>query len=91
MRARILSAAMFLAFTAPAFAQVNLAMPTEKMKTQDDVDKAKKRDDDYKASLQKMPDQKASNDPWGNVRATAPAPAEPKAKKKKKTTAQQQQ
>ena len=89
MRARILSGAIFLAFTAPAFAQVNIAMPTEKYKTQDDVDRDKKRDQDYKASLQKMPDQKASDDPWGNVRSTAPAAAEPKPKKKK-TTAQQQ-
>lgn len=89
MRARILSAAIFLAFTAPAFAQVNLAMPTEKMKTQDEIDQANKRDQDYKATLKQLPDQKVNNDPWGNVRSTAPAPAEPKAKKKK-TTAQQQ-
>ena len=89
MRARILSAAMFLAFTAPAFAQVNLALPTEKVKTQDQVDRDAKRDQEYKASLQKMPDQKVSNDPWGNVRSTAPPAAEPKPKKKK-TTAQQQ-
>jgi hypothetical protein len=79
---------MFLAFTAPAFAQVNLALPTEKYKTQDEIDQANKRDQDYKASMQKVPDQKANNDPWGSVRSTAPAPAEPKAKKKK-TTAQQ--
>ena len=90
MRARILSAAMFLAFTAPAFAQVNLALPSEKYKTQDEVDRDAKRDQDYKASMQKVPDQKANNDPWGNIRSTAPAPAEPKPKKKK-TTAQQQQ
>ncbi|HLH92413.1 MAG TPA: hypothetical protein VKX28_28625 [Xanthobacteraceae bacterium] len=80
---------MLLAFTAPAFAQVNLALPTEKMKTQDQVDRDNRRDQDYKATLQKLPDQKASDDPWGNVRSTAPAAAEPKARKKK-TTAQQQ-
>jgi hypothetical protein len=89
MRAKILSAAIFLAFTAPAFAQVNIAMPTEKIKTQDEVDRDAKRDQEYKASMQKVPDQKANNDPWGNIRNTAPSAAEPKPKKKK-TTAQQQ-
>ena len=89
MRARILSAAIFLAFTAPAFAQVNIAMPTDKIKTQDEVDRDAKRDQDYKASMQKVPDQKANNDPWGNIRSAAPAAVEPKPKKKK-TTAQQQ-
>ena len=89
MRAGILSAAIFLAFTAPAFAQVNLALPSEKMKTQDEIDKANKRDEDYKASMQKLPDQKANNDPWGYIRSAAPAAAEPKPKTKK-TTAQQQ-
>ena len=92
MRARILSAAMFLgfvsAFAAPALAQMNIAVPTEKIKTQEDVDQASKRDQDYKATLQKLPDQKVSNDPWGNVRSNAPAPVDPKTKKKK-TTAQQ--
>ncbi len=86
MRARFLSAVIILGMAAPAYAQVNIMAPNIKYKTQDEVDQATKRDQDYKATMQKLPDQKASNDPWGNIRSTTPAPAEPKAKKKKAST-----
>jgi len=52
--------------------------------TQDEVDKQRALDNAYKNATNKIPDQK-SNDPWGGVRANAPAPAA-----KKKTTTQPQ-
>lgn len=58
---------------------------TEKRKpTAEEVEKQQQLDDAYKAATNKIPDQK-SNDPWGAVRATSPAPA---AKKKSSTQAQ---
>ncbi len=52
--------------------------------TQDEVDKQRALDNAYKAATNKIPDQK-SNDPWGNVRTSAPASAA-----KKKITTQPQ-
>ena len=38
-------------------------------KTQDEVDEENRRNDDYKSSLNKLPDQNVKKDPWGNIRA----------------------
>lgn len=86
MRTKLLSAAIILAFAAPAYAQMNILAPNLKYTTQDEVDKATKQEQDYKSTMHKLPDQKTSNDPWGNVRSTGTAQADPKTKKKKVST-----
>jgi len=57
----------------------DLPSKTPEEKEQDAI-----KDKAYRESLKKIPDTKASNDPWGNVRSTeAPktaSPAKPKAK-----------
>ena len=88
MRTKLLSAAIILAFAAPAYAQMNIMAPNLKYTTQDEVDQAIKQEKDYKSTMQKLPDQKASNDPWGNVRSTGTAQTEHKTKKKKASTTQ---
>jgi hypothetical protein len=63
-------------------------------KTPDQVEAEQERDRKYKDSLKKIPDAKASNDPWGSVRSDAPkttketakAPAAAKAKTKTGST-----
>ena len=87
MRTRLLSAAVILAFTAPAYAQMNIIAPNLTYKTQEEVDQAAKRDDDYKSTLKKLPDHKASSDPWGNIRSNGTAQqTEHKSKKKRAST-----
>ena len=64
-------------------------------KTQEQKDAEEARDKAYKETLKKIPDSKASNDPWGGMRSDPPKqPAAPKAsaatgapKKKSGTTA----
>jgi hypothetical protein len=57
-------------------------------KTPDQIEQEQERDKKYKDSLSKIPNAKASNDPWGSVRSDAPktattrAPAAAKAKAK---------
>ena len=57
-------------------------------KTPEEREAEAERDRKYKDSLKKIPDAKASNDPWGSVRSDAPktattkAPAAAKAKTK---------
>ena len=57
-------------------------------KTPEEREQDAERDRKYKDSLKKIPDAKASNDPWGGVRSDAPkaattkAPAAAKAKAK---------
>ena len=36
----------------------------------DEQTKRKAIDDAYKSTMEKIPDQKKSNDPWGNIRST---------------------
>jgi len=48
-------------------------------KTPDQIEAEQERDRKYKDSLKKIPDAKASNDPWGGVRSDAPKAATTKA------------
>jgi hypothetical protein len=83
---RMLSAAaVVVLLTAPAYAQtpnINL-MPEFQSKTPEEKEQDAIKDKAYKDSLRKIPDAKASSDPWGTVRDTpkaAAAPAKPKTK-----------
>jgi hypothetical protein len=85
---RMLSAvAVMVLLTAPAYAQtpnINL-MPELMSKTPEEKEAEAAKDKAYKDSLKKIPDAKASSDPWGTVRSTdapkaAAAPAKPKTK-----------
>jgi hypothetical protein len=81
-------AAVIALLTGPAYAQldkphINLLTDVPS-KTQEELDAEAARDKAYKESLRKIPDAKASSDPWGNVRSVdAPktsAPAKPRTK-----------
>ena len=84
---RILSAAaVMVLLTAPAYAQtpnVNL-IPELQSKSPEEKEQDAIKEKAYRESLRKIPDAKASSDPWGTVRSNeAPktaAPAKPKAK-----------
>ena len=70
----------------PAYAQaphVNM-MPETPSKTPEQREADEARDKAYKESLRKIPDAKASSDPWGTVRSNdAPKAAAAPAKKSK--------
>jgi hypothetical protein len=85
---RILSAGVLMVLLmAPAYAQtpnVNL-IPELQSKTPEEKEQEAIKDKAYKESLRKIPDAKASTDPWGTVRSNeapkaAAAPAKPKTK-----------
>ena len=82
--------ALLAGFSAPASAQtpsVNL-MPELQSKTPEEREIDAQREKAYWESLRKIPDAKASNDPWGTVRTAEPAkPAPAKAKTKTGSTA----
>jgi len=84
---RMLSAAaVIVLLTAPAYAQmpnINM-MPDLQSKSPEEKERDAVRDKAYKDSLKKIPDAKASSDPWGNVRSTDAPKAAP-AKQKTKT------
>ena len=91
---RIFGAVLFGAAVAllagPAAAQmqtpnINL-IPDAQSKTPEEKEADAIRDKAYRESLKKIPDAKASNDPWGNVRSTETPKAPPtQAKPKTKT------
>ena len=77
------AAVMFALFATPALAQtpnVNL-IPELPSRTPEQIEQDKQLQREYRDSLRKIPDAKASNDPWGSVRsADAPVTrAKPKA------------
>jgi hypothetical protein len=80
-------AALLAGFSAPASAQmqtpnINL-MPELQSKTPEEKEADAIKEKAYRDSLRKIPDAKASNDPWGTVRTAEPpkpAPAKPKTK-----------
>ena len=67
---------------------INLMSDTPS-KTPDEIEADQEKQKAYKESLKKIPDAKASNDPWGTVRSDAPKAAPSKttttAKAKTKT------
>lgn len=84
---KILSAAaVFVLLAAPAYAQtpnINL-IPELQSKSPEEREAEAIKEKAYKESLRKIPDAKASSDPWGTVRSNeapkAAAPAKPKTK-----------
>ncbi len=75
-----LAVAAALLLVHPARAQTpGMAIPLnqEDAKTPEQIEKQKRIEDDYKATMKKIPDAKA-NDPWGNMRsADTTNPAKP--------------
>jgi hypothetical protein len=87
------AAALIAMLTGPAYAQslpdINL-IPEAKSKTPEEIEQDKVRDKAYRESLRKIPDAKASSDPWGNVRSVdaprdAPKPKSTQTKAHTKT------
>ena len=82
---KVLRAAALLALLAvPAYAQsptVNL-MPEVKTRTPEEKEQDAIADKAYRESLRKIPDAKASSDPWGTVRSDAPKAAVAKSRTK---------
>lgn len=75
-------AAVLALVAGPAFAQdsphINL-MADGPSKTEDEKAADAAREKAYKDTLKKIPDAKASNDPWGGMRADPPKQLAPKA------------
>jgi hypothetical protein len=83
----MLSAAVVMVLlTAPAYAQtpnINL-IPEFQSKSPEEKEQDAIKEKAYKESLRKIPDAKASSDPWGTVRSTdAPKAAAAPARKSK--------
>ena len=80
-------AALMVLLAAPAYAQtpnINL-MPELQSKSPEEKEQEAAQQKAYKESLKKIPDAKASSDPWGNVRSVdtpkaSAAPAKPRTK-----------
>jgi hypothetical protein len=89
---RMLSAAaVVLLLTAPAYAQIpNInMMPELPSKSPEEREQEAIKEKAYKDSLRKIPEAKASSDPWGAVRsADAPKAAAPAKKSKTGSSSQ---
>ena len=85
---RVFVAAAIIALMAgPLHAQtpnINL-IPELASKTPEEKEQEAAQQKAYKESLKKIPDAKASSDPWGTVRSTEPAKAAASAKPRTKT------
>ncbi len=81
-------AAVMALLAAPAYAQVSTPninlIPELQSKSPEEKEQEAAQQRAYKESLKKIPDAKASSDPWGNVRSVdtpkASAPAKPRTK-----------
>ncbi|MET0678870.1 MAG: hypothetical protein ABW175_23990 [Bradyrhizobium sp.] len=82
------AAAVMVLLGTPAFAQMSTPsinmMPEFQSKSPEEKEQDAVKDKAYRESLRKIPDAKASSDPWGTVRSSdapkAAAPAKPKTK-----------
>ena len=79
-------AALLALFAGPAYGQAPSMnwIPEAKSKTPEEIERDNARDKAYRDSMRKIPDAKAANDPWGNVRGpdsrTTAAQPKPRAK-----------
>jgi hypothetical protein len=82
------AAALIALLTGPAYAQmmpdINL-IPEAKSKTPEEIEQDQAREKAYKESLHKIPDAKASTDPWGSVRTGDTPKAEKSTQTKPRT------
>ena len=72
----MLCALLLIGLTAPAYPQALdvgrlMGASSMKIKTQDQADQEKQRNEDYQSTLKKLPDQNVKSDPWGNMRGGA--------------------
>ena len=88
VRNLILAGALFALAAGPAAAQVALSPfnAPQKRLTPEEIEKKKAADAAYKAAMDKIPEMKAANDPWGSVRE-APSGTPTAAKDATKTPA----
>ena len=80
-------AALMVLLAAPAYAQtpnINL-IPELQSKSPEEKEQEAAQQKAYKESLRKIPDAKASSDPWGNVRSVDTPKASAAAKPRTKT------
>jgi hypothetical protein len=85
---RVFSAVFALALlTVPAYAQMPSIglLPEATTKTPEEIEAEQARDKAYRESLKKIPDAKATSDPWGTVRTDPPKAATKSATAKPKT------
>jgi hypothetical protein len=66
----LLAAVMVVLLTGSVFAQAVNLLRENRPRTADEIEKEQQIEKDYKAEMKKIPDQKASSDPWGNVRSS---------------------
>ena len=80
VRNLILAGALFALAAGPAAAQVALSPfnAPQKRLTPEEIEKKKAADAAYKAAMDKIPEKKAGNDPWGNLRDAPPTATKPK-------------
>jgi hypothetical protein len=90
LRRLIQASAIAVLFAGPAAAQDTVSVPLnyKPPPTQEQTDKQKAADKAYDAAVKKIPEKKASSDPWGTIRST-PTSA-PQAKNKHQLPQQQQ-
>jgi hypothetical protein len=70
-----LAGAIIILSSGPVSAQdfkPGISMHPDAKRSLDPDEQAKRKaiDDAYKSTIEKIPDQKKSNDPWGNIRST---------------------
>ena len=84
-------AAALVLLVHPALAQsmpgTAIPLNSDDAKSPEEIAKQKRIDDDYKATLKKIPDAKA-NDPWGNMRSADTSTQAKSTQLKPKPTAQ---
>jgi len=77
----VCAAAVTAALSGAAFAQFptpSINLEQEKHRTPQEIERDKAIDRAYKSATQKIPDQRAANDPWADIRPTPPAPPQKK-------------
>lgn len=87
MLRKLLSASTVVALiSVPTFAQqapssgstIGIPVNPERPLTQEEIEKRKETDRAYNKAMEKIPDKKPSNDPWGSVRPSSSTAAKNK-------------
>ena len=80
MLRKLIPAALLSLAAGPAAAQVALSPfnAPEHRKSPEEIAKQKAIDNAYKSAMDKIPEKKAGNDPWGNLRDAPPTATKPK-------------
>ena len=76
--AGLLSGTAYAQIPSGSQSSIGIPLKSDRPLTQEEIEQKNAADRDYQSAMHKIPDKKASSDPWGTIRPATPASSKAK-------------